>query len=423
MQTNIAHHHINRNLEALRGYAALFVVFCHMLILHPLFNKDYVPTLLVVLSPTGHFWVLVFFVLSGYVIAVSNKEALTRATIGLYLKKRLVRIFPIYIISIILTLLIGTVNYSWFEVAMNVLMMQVLLAPQLAENGPAWSLHYEMVYYLLFMPLSFLKLNPALVFVIAIVVAYGGYLFYPNVEAASISSYMFGFSFWIGGLCIAKYATPNKEDVNYNNLIGIIFLLLSLSTIFGHAGFNNGDDFIYSHLTHHHLLYARANIAAKTFMSHQDVIILPFCIYAVCVFAGKKFSFQRYLYIFIQVIVLMAIAITLRDFFAGKRDHFLHFLISVIYYALSLILPRLNLKMINQLCITVIKIGTWIGGISYAIYILHFPLMFLMGRVNFFYGSPFTFIVRLIVYLSILIGLSFVLEKKFQPVIKKLFKL
>ena len=420
MPTIAGNHTLNHNLEALRGYAALFVVFCHMLILYPLFNQYYTPTLLIVLSPTGHLWVLVFFVLSGYVIAASSKTNLTRASIGSYIKKRLLRIYPIYIIAIIITLLISTVSYSLFEILMNVAMMQVLVVLPLNENGPAWSLHYEVLYYLLFIPVSFFRLNPVAVLVCALIVAFGNYMFYPNVHTPVISSYLFGFVFWMAGLCITKYGRADNDAVNYNNMVGVLFLLLGLSVILDRAGLTNWIDVIWHALTNHHLAYPHVDILTRTVMSHRDVILLPFCVYAVCVFSGRKFKFHTYLYVLLQVLMIAGIVITLTNFFvSGKHDHIGHFFISVTYYAISLVLPRVKFDLIKKLSVATLKFGAWLGGISYAIYILHFPLIFALGRIPFFNNSALSFSVRLVVFMLVLLGLSYLLEKKLQPWLKK----
>src|ERR1700748_2059632 len=121
MEQHPADKRFSENLEALRGYAALFVVFCHLQILVGVFSPYYDPKLLNVLVPDGHLWVLVFFVLSGYVIAANNRLNLSRETVGLYLKKRFIRIYPIYFIALILTLLIsiGISQYNWPEILLN----------------------------------------------------------------------------------------------------------------------------------------------------------------------------------------------------------------------------------------------------------------------------------------------------------------
>ena len=65
-QAPVAKKGIDRNLEALRGYAALIVVFNHIEALHKAFDANFLPTLTIVLAPNGHLFVLVFFGLQIY---------------------------------------------------------------------------------------------------------------------------------------------------------------------------------------------------------------------------------------------------------------------------------------------------------------------------------------------------------------------
>nr|WP_294948589.1 acyltransferase [uncultured Mucilaginibacter sp.] len=415
-------HYINENLEALRGYAAIFVVFCHMLILYTAFNKYYAPTLLNVLSPTGHLWLLVFFVLSGYVIAISNKQGLTAATIGTYIKKRLIRIYPIYLVSILVTLLIMRFDATLWDIVMNVAMLQVLVVPPLSGNGPAWSLHYELVYYLLFIPLSYFRLNSAVVFFGSLLIALLFYIGYPNPHIPIISSYLFGFAFWMAGLCIARYGVPQEKPYNPNNLIGALFLLLSVNEVLGRPGLDLLPDRISYLLFNFHLQYAPVKLIWQTFMSHTDLVWLPFCTYAVCIFSGKRFKFHKMLCIFIHLIMVAGIALTARKYMMQQAGpHILHFVLSVVYYAISIILPLLNFSLINTVSKYLLKVGTWLGGVSYAVYILHFPLIFAMGIVDSFNTSAFTFAVRLMVFMPVLLGLCYLLEKKMQPAIRGWF--
>ena len=101
----------NFDLEALRGFAALVVVFRHIALEEELLNPNYSPGYLIHFFPIANFAVLVFFVLSGYVIGVSNINNLKRNNIFPYLKKRAIRLYPIYIISIFFALVIANQNY------------------------------------------------------------------------------------------------------------------------------------------------------------------------------------------------------------------------------------------------------------------------------------------------------------------------
>lgn len=169
------------SLDGLRGLAALAVVAEHSLITFPLFwlafsaphfNADNVPLALSILtfSPLHLFWsggaaVKIFFVLSGLVLSLpfwmSGKQ-----TISTYLVRRLFRIYPIYIVSIALALLIFTnvdatfvpTASDWFnrywhgQFTLQSIVRAILFLPGdiIPINAPLWTLIHEMRISLLF---------------------------------------------------------------------------------------------------------------------------------------------------------------------------------------------------------------------------------------------------------------------------------
>ena len=61
-----------------------------------------------------------------------------------------------------------------------------------------------------------------------------------------------------------------------------------------------------------------------------------------------------------------------------------------------------------------------LSAISYAMYIMHYPIMNLFGKIV--TTSIFYFIIKFIAFWVVLIIVCYFLELKFQPFIKKLFR-
>ena len=62
-----------------------------------------------------------------------------------------------------------------------------------------------------------------------------------------------------------------------------------------------------------------------------------------------------------------------------------------------------------------------LGSISYGLYIVHFPLLCaILFSHKSFSGTPLTYITRLIVFLVASFSAAYLLEKKFQPLVKRL---
>lgn len=127
----------------------------------------------------GHQAVIFFFILSGFVIHLSIiKRPAEEFSIITYLKKRFLRIYPVLIYSLVLSLLLDSLgNYGFhFSIyshhtlstvlnknvpfntgisvfAGNLFMLQNAYVPVWGTNGPLWSLMYEWWFYLLYIPL------------------------------------------------------------------------------------------------------------------------------------------------------------------------------------------------------------------------------------------------------------------------------
>ena len=140
------------NIQALRGVAALMVVFQHLRDYVQAQHPGYVTTLI------GSAGVDIFFVISGFVMMVTAGHG--ELAPGEFLKRRLVRIVPLYWLFTLLMLLLligglkpaGVSAWSWSNVAAS-----FLFFPQVRADGwlgpilpVGWTLNYEMFFYVVF---------------------------------------------------------------------------------------------------------------------------------------------------------------------------------------------------------------------------------------------------------------------------------
>jgi len=149
-------------LEALRGFGAIYVLLHHV-------SSSYLglQTKLIGLPfRFGQEAVLIFFILSGFVIHYASAELKTNQ-IGSYIFKRVRRIYPIYVLSLVLSYIIfcfysGCFLHSWFVLKSfleNILMLQThpgnpecFFEPFCANNS-LWSISYEWWFYMIYFPL------------------------------------------------------------------------------------------------------------------------------------------------------------------------------------------------------------------------------------------------------------------------------
>ncbi len=176
----------------------------------------------------GQTAVMIFFVLSGYVIAhVSSKREMELST---YTFARLSRIYSVAIPALILTLLCNELGQifiqkqytgpwneneplEYYRYFITLFMLQDFWAINLSpsNNGPFWSISFEITYYIIFAAIYFSKnKNRALLFSTAIALTAG-----PTIVSL--------FPIWLLGVLIYKIHDNNKIKLpkNYNDLLFI----------------------------------------------------------------------------------------------------------------------------------------------------------------------------------------------------------
>jgi exopolysaccharide production protein ExoZ len=146
------------SLQFLRGLAAIIVVFYHA---HGLIIKRASE-----LNATAPFWlsesafttigaigVDIFFLISGFIIFYTSRNNID---IWLYIKKRVLRIYPIWFVAIFAMLIISLLPGSIASVELRHLILSLLLIPHYFEDQfkpflqVGWTLNFEIIFYLLF---------------------------------------------------------------------------------------------------------------------------------------------------------------------------------------------------------------------------------------------------------------------------------
>ncbi|NOQ29839.1 MAG: acyltransferase family protein [Helicobacteraceae bacterium] len=170
-------------LNFLRWIAAFFVVIGHLrsflfinyheVPTHTIFTKMFY-----LYTGFGHQGVIVFFIISGYLVggAMTQKylqHSITKVYLKLYIIKRFSRIYTVLVPALVIGLLLDSLGHVYFKelyehtyhiYAMNfnayeridififfnnLLNFQTITVNTLGTNGPLWSLAYEWWYYML----------------------------------------------------------------------------------------------------------------------------------------------------------------------------------------------------------------------------------------------------------------------------------
>ncbi len=413
-QKEISTKNFEYNLEALRAFAALAVLtghaFGHKFSLDP----SYSPAAWWVKFLPGHDCVLVFFILSGYVIGLTNKTNLTRNTIWPYLRKRWLRLYPIYIACLLLTVVVigikspeRVVQLS-STIAGHLLFLQTAFVPLTYENNPLWSLHNEVVYYILFIPISLFNIRPLLVCLVSALV---GIICATLVPAPLLSSYGFGMVFWSSGLWLAQSSRFATQYSSPWLLWGLLSVFLSYSTL-------NPIITAFVKLENMPQFYKATSATIGPTIFFHDLVQLPFLFYLFCCFSNRTIKHGFWgLLVSVGTCYLYFVYTLFKYGVNSPNSLDMVFPVGILTLGTALvIISRLRSQpsVAQSLPATFIKLGS----ISYGIYVVHFPVSLLLSHIPVFSGSVLTFCVRLAVDVALVLGIAYFLEKKLQPWVK-----
>ncbi|HEV7783319.1 MAG TPA: acyltransferase [Chitinophagaceae bacterium] len=170
----------------------------------------------------------IFFVLSGFIITYTSMPHIgEKENLGNFLKRRFVRIYPIYwlIISgfLVVQALVPAYYKTLYPLEFSTLLSTYLILPQhIMVNGVSWSLTYEIFFYLLF-PMAFLIKSKKLLVVILSVCTLSLLIFTlffsANVEMGKVLflvAFPMNIEFLMGVFAAILYThIPPKYSVHY----------------------------------------------------------------------------------------------------------------------------------------------------------------------------------------------------------------
>lgn len=207
-------------LEGLRGIAALSVLLYHSSAqLQPLGAPF--AWLMAWVEPLGGLAVMVFFILSGFVIGYIHDEPWNRTNVLTYLLRRLIRLYPIYFIALLLSFQVARQSLFSWGFFVHLAFLQGTLSPVISSNGPLWSLHYEVIYYLLYLALWRFP-NSLKWFACLSLMA----IFASVWNSLTLIKVFALFGFWLFGHWLAKAGSPNALVLSGQGRFWLPFFLL-----------------------------------------------------------------------------------------------------------------------------------------------------------------------------------------------------
>ncbi len=227
-------------LEAVRGFAALYVV-----LFHALPQKIYLLGINVgALFRFGPEAVIVFFALSGFVIKYTYERSVDKS-FKYYFIRRFIRLYiPLFFIFLLGYLIKcysegGLASPEWRTLLGNIFMLQDVISqkPNVISaaymgNGVLWSLSYEWWFYMLFFVLAtYVKKEQLNRWVnIMVILAAASYILYPFI----VNRLMMYFAIWWIGVRFADSYLKGeritiKSIMPYAFVLGAVIALLALN--------------------------------------------------------------------------------------------------------------------------------------------------------------------------------------------------
>jgi peptidoglycan/LPS O-acetylase OafA/YrhL len=331
----IAPNHRFRSLDSFRGIAALIVVVHHVMLSLPDGIRGQLGTIESLFGMGGRFAVMLFFVLSGFVLSLPYFAG-TNLAYGPYLARRFCRLYPPFafavLISALLCWLLGgpelPIASSWLNdpwsrpltagvVISHLLMAGIGVRQSISLDGPIWSIIIEMRVSLIF---------PLLV------------LYIRRLGLAGVA-----FALAVAFVC-AKSQTALGENTTGlvgESLAGTLLLTGRYSVMFLLGV----------------VLAARLDRVREKFlrappMLHAIIFGGMVCIWAVAAYTKAMEPHRGYL-----------------DIFSGIFT--LYLIISCVAF------PKVSAMLSGRVCL-------WLGDISYSLYLIHLPV--LMSMFYLLYG-------------------------------------
>lgn len=378
---------INLNIEGLRGICAITVVFAHVFGNNILGFKS--NSFLSYIN-FAHNAVLVFFILSGYVIGLNyNPPDFSKKQ---YLFKRWLRIYPIYFITLLFVFAIEP-SLSLSKVIGNLLLISGPL-PKVSTNGPLWSIHYEVFFYLFFLIIN--KTQKGIIFQMAFFTLLAVLIYINTHWPQIIGGYFAGVVFWLSGFLLSKL--PTEVTHSKIRIVCLLLLLMAVNhispgTIFlNRLGFKN---------------------EFKDIISFADLFSLPICILLILEGCNIKLVswIKPTLYIIsfsFPILILLYLA------YAGRITENERWIVCLVALFFSFIF-----YFIRQDSNILKKFAFW-GSISYALYIIHYPIGLFLGRI-YTANTLFEKVLLFTIWACIVTLLASLLEIKLQKKIKDKF--
>jgi peptidoglycan/LPS O-acetylase OafA/YrhL len=397
-------HQKNLHLEVIRGLAAFFVVIDHLINREPEVTK-YKNHLINLIGNWSTESVIIFFILSGIVIHSSIENRNRSAS--KFLIERIIRIHPILLVTITASVLIEVYLFNTHLPLLVIIgnflpvcTVQGYMVTMLWNSNPViWSLSCEIFFYVIFSIFIIKRkgLNYLFMAIWFMLGLFSLFFFYNPLKNSLFLNYlivMLSYSpIWIIGFLIWKF----KYTIKSSFLLGLISFCCLPIVSRAHLNYLHFDPL-------RNIIFSLCSVPMFLYIIQRNVEVKPVN------FLTKHLSVMillvTYLFGFIYMVNDITYPILSRILYICFPFSTIIFFIQPVKLFFTKIYQYLIFNPFKNL-----------GSLSYSIYLTHNILIVLIFQ----FTDMNLFSKLLLTFTSIYI-ISFLLEKKFQPIFNKLLK-
>lgn len=356
----------NLAIEGLRGLCALSVLLAHVAYdstTAQTSGASYEPILPArFIAAFADIGVLLFFVLSGYVIGLTVREPFSPNAAWRYMARRMLRLYPIYIIALIISFPLAGVPIVSTNFLLHMLFLQSWAVPVIPTNGVLWTLHLEFFFYLLFLLIwsGRVSLGVSLIATVACCIASPLVAWQP----VRIIAYFF---VWLLGLVISR--SRNSSDPQ-NLFWPSVFLAIS-----------------FTHISASEMVVAKFEYPGwHGHLSTLSLLIVSGVLAAAIMDISGRTSPTLRRWVAISTVASTLCVVTGLGFVATKPElyRFPQYQVAAVFACLAALSFATRPSTPTQALVRI----EWLGSISYALYIIQNPIEnFVYPRIA--AGSPF----------------------------------
>lgn len=387
-------------LDGLRGLCASLVLYAHAFAPATALDPRWAPPAPFWWFNLGYAAVMMFFVLSGYVIGLTTPGPASGPAIRRYLSRRALRLLPVNTVAVLLAWVLRPANDGGTVLA-NLLFLQNsvpypgdLAFDLLPNNTNLWSLNYEVVYYLAFIPLWLWVARLGWAWLGLIALAFAAPVGVPGT--AALSHYACGGLYWLAGYAVARLATPvSCATANRGNWPAALLGAYALWTL--------------APMRHVVIALGWYELMGLTPASLHRIDFLPACVWCLLAVSGRA---PRLSIWFGRLTLGLAAAGVVIAAWRGPLE-------PAAYAATLALLGAWWIRGHSPRATFLVRLAP-LGDVSFGLYAFALPIQFaVQSSWPNFAGTPLTFAIRLAILIAVTLAMAWLVERRLTPWLRR----